>query len=76
MDNRPEAPRSTLRRVALAVGLVGIAVVAILFISMRERGPMVPTEAGSDTGPERRDTIPPIDANAPSETKTATFAMG
>jgi hypothetical protein len=47
-------------------------VVAILFISMRGREPMVPTEAESD---ERAD-IPPIDATAPSETKTATFAMG
>jgi len=84
MNNRSEAARPTLRRVALAVSLVGIAVVAILFISMRGRGPMVPTEAGSETGPEirtdlsddRRDDIPPIDADAPGETKTATFAMG
>ena len=45
---------------------------------------MVPTEARSETGSEiradlsddRRDDIPLIDANAPSETKTATFAMG
>jgi hypothetical protein len=70
--------------VALAVSLAGIAGVAILFISTRGRGPMVPTEAGSETGSEiradlsndRRDGIPPIDADAPSATKTATFAMG
>jgi hypothetical protein len=72
MDNGSEASRPTLRWVALAASLVGIAVVAILFISMRGREPMVPTEAESD---ERAD-IPPIDATAPSETKTATFAMG
>jgi hypothetical protein len=72
MDNGSKTPRTTLRRVALAASLVGIAVVAILFISMRGRGPMVPTEARSDV----RSDIPSIDANAPSETKTATFAMG
>jgi hypothetical protein len=80
MDKRSEASRPTLRRVALAASLVGIAVVAILFVSMRGRGPMVPTETESETGSEIRadlsDGIPPIDANAPRETKTATFAMG
>jgi hypothetical protein len=80
MDNRSEAARPTLRRVALAVSLAGIAVVAILFISMRGSDPMVPTEAGSETGSEissdHRGGIPPIDADAPAETKTATFAMG
>jgi hypothetical protein len=72
MDNGSEAARPTLRRVALAASLVGIAVAAILFISMRGREPMVPTEARSDA----RADMPPIDANAPGETKTATFAMG
>jgi len=72
MDNGSEASRPILRRVALAASLVGIAVVAILFISMGGREPMVPTEAGSEV----RADIPALDANAPSETKTATFAMG
>jgi hypothetical protein len=84
MDNRSEAPRPILRRVALTVSLAGIAVVAILLISMRGSEPMVPTEAGSETVPEIKadlsddliDGIPPIDANAPGDTKTATFAMG
>ncbi|MEA3377225.1 MAG: hypothetical protein U9R72_13625 [Chloroflexota bacterium] len=67
MSEPPETRGSTLKRVAL-----GVAMGAILLASNRGRATMVPTETSRDAKP----AVPPIDANRPAETETATFAMG
>ena len=82
MRKRSEVTQSTWRRVGPAV-IVGavvlgaiiiavIAIVAIVLSSMKGRETMgaEKTLSGMTTG------IPPIDAAAPTETETATFAMG
>lgn len=76
MNKPSEATRPLLRRVALTVIFGGIAILAILFISTRGKATMVPTETASETTSDVASSIPPIDADAPTETKTATFAMG
>ena len=69
---RLEAIRDVLRHVALPLTIAGIALVAILLLHTRETATM-----GSPTKPEDPGiTIPPIDLAAPTDTKTATFAMG
>ena len=77
MRTRLEETQSTWRRVGAAViiGAVLIAVIIIVAIalnSMKGRETMGPEEtpSGMTTG------IPPIDAEPPTETETATFAMG
>lgn len=72
MSEPPETRGSTLKRVALGVALGGVAMGAILLASNRGRATMVPTETSRDAKP----AVPPIDANRPAETETATFAMG
>jgi hypothetical protein len=72
MNRSSEVTRPILKRIALAVTIAGIAITAILLISVTEREPMTPAEARTQT---KRD-VPPIDEATPAETKTATFAMG
>ena len=64
--------RPFLRHIALVLPLAGLVVVAALLIPTKERATMLPTATPAQT---KIDT-PPIDANGPAHTKTATFAMG
>jgi hypothetical protein len=57
---------------ALVLSLAGLVVVAVLLTPKKERAAMLPTATPAQT----RLGIPLIDANAPTHTKTATFAMG
>jgi hypothetical protein len=61
-----------LRQLALVLSLAGLVILGFLLIPTEERATMrsPATLAQTKTG------IPPLDANAPAHTKTATFAMG
>jgi hypothetical protein len=71
-EKRPEATRPILGRIALPLTITGIVIAAILLIALRER----PSMTSSATPSETASGIPPIDRDAPTNTKTATFAMG
>jgi hypothetical protein len=57
---------------ALVLSLAGLVVVAVLLTQKKERATMLPTAAPAET----RLDVALIDANAPTHTETATFAMG
>lgn len=69
---RLDATRAVLRHLALPLTIAGIALAAILLLRTRETATMSSPTKPEDPGI----TIPPIDLAAPTDTKTATFAMG
>jgi hypothetical protein len=58
--------------VCVGLGLVVLALGAVILGSGREGDKMIVAAADEDGGGQ----IPPIDAAAPGETATATFALG
>jgi hypothetical protein len=72
MNKRTAQGRPFLRQLALALSLAGLVILAVLLIPEKESATMLPTATSLDT----MTAIPPIDANAPTQTRTATFAMG
>ena len=73
MTKKPfEATQAVLKYVGLPLIIAGIVIAAILLTPMKEKAEMVPTRNPS----EMEASVPPIDANAPATTKTATFALG
>jgi len=60
------------RMVVVGACFVGLVLGAIFLGSTKERKTMTLTK----TNPVPNATIPPIDASAPTETETATFALG
>jgi hypothetical protein len=72
MNRSTAGSRPFLKHLALVLSLAGFVVVAVLLIPTKERATMLPPAAPAQT---KIDT-PPIDANAPTNTKTATFALG
>jgi hypothetical protein len=72
MHNQTPGRRSFAWQIGLVLVLAGLAIVAARFTSAKERTTMVPTAS-----PAQAEKIaPPIDANAPDRTETATFALG
>jgi hypothetical protein len=61
-----------MRQLALVLSLAGLLIAAILLLPTKERSTM----RLAATPVQTRLGIPPIDANLPAQTKTATFAMG
>jgi hypothetical protein len=72
MEKASVGRRSFLGGLALVVALAGFVIVALLLIPQKESETLYQTAKPAGTKTE----IPPIDANAPARTKTATFAMG
>jgi hypothetical protein len=75
MANLVNASTPTLKVVIVGISLVGLILGAV-FLSSRissveERSAM---DVTTNTAPET--AIPPIDASAPAQTETATFALG
>jgi hypothetical protein len=63
---------STLKIVVAGVCFVGLVLGVVCFGSMKERKTMALTKASS----VRKAAIPPIDVSVPTQTETATFALG
>ena len=63
---------STLKIVVAGVCFVGIVLGVIYLGATKERKTMALTEASS----VRKAAIPPIDVSVPTQTETATFALG
>jgi hypothetical protein len=72
MNGQTAGSGSLLQHLALVLSLAGLVIVAVLLIPTKER----PTMLSLATPAHTRVDIPPIDANASVQTKTATFAMG
>lgn len=76
MNKQTAEGRPFLRWLALVLSLVGLATLVVLLIPRKESATMLPAATPTAMTVETRTNIPPIDANAPTETKTATFALG
>ncbi|MGD9028858.1 MAG: hypothetical protein PVG25_03510 [Anaerolineae bacterium] len=76
MNKQPAEGRSFLRQLAPVLFAAGLVLVIVLLTPRKESATMLPTATPAETTVETTTGIPPIDANAPTETKTATFAMG
>jgi len=72
MENHTPVRRSFAWRTGLVLVVAGLAIVAARLAPAKERATLAPT-----LPPARNDrNTPPMDANTPAHTETATFALG
>ncbi|MBI3099475.1 MAG: hypothetical protein HYY93_14795 [Planctomycetes bacterium] len=71
----PASPRSR-RGVPMALALLAIAALGRVFVYSDDPNPMEDPNMPATKHAPARAGIPPIDAEAPAVTETATFALG
>jgi hypothetical protein len=80
MNKRTSKGRPFVRQIALLLSVAGLVILAVLLLPKKEKAAMLPTartaDKAAETRPETGTDMPAIDANAPTQTRTATFAMG
>jgi hypothetical protein len=75
MTNLVNALTPTLRALVVVVSLVGLVLGAV-FLSSRISSVEEGSTVDVTTNSAHKATVPPIDASAPAQTETATFALG
>ena len=72
-DKTSKPIHTLLKYIAVPLAIAGIVIAAILLTPRKENATMTPVRTPTEV---EDTTIPVIDRNAPTDTETATFAMG